>query len=188
MTAVPGLAILGATTPILALNEPAMITSTYEVLEPQTWIGQELPILDHIDIAEQLRTGTWLILFYHRSCPDCARAIPQYEQMARDLAGNEDFLRIALIAVPPYGRSPVSENSPCTLGRLADVKEWFVTTPVVALLAGGKVTSAWEAQTPDFKAILPEIAESASGDRRSPDFRVNIKIYPNDCPPWLVPV
>jgi hypothetical protein len=94
--------------------------------------------------------------------------------MARDLAGSEDFLRIALIAVPPYGRGPVSENSPCTLGRLADVKEWFVTTPAVALLANAKVTSAWEAHAPDFEAIVGEIALSEQKTARSPDFQVNI--------------
>ena len=77
-----------------------------------------------------------------------------YEQMARELAGNEDFLRIALIAVPPYGEGPVSENSPCTLGRLAETKEWFVTTPAVALLTDGKVTSAWEEQAPDLDELF----------------------------------
>ena len=158
-TAALGLAILGLTTPILALNEPATATSTYEVLEPETWVGQKLPILDHIDIGEYLKEGTWLVLFYHYDCPDCAKAIPMYEQIARVLAGNEDFLRIALIEVPPYGQGPVSENSPCTLGRLVETKEWFVTTPAVALLTDGQVTSAWEEKTPDFENILKNISE-----------------------------
>ena len=33
-----------------------------------------------------------------------AAAIPKYERIARDMAENEDFLRIALIEVPPYGQ------------------------------------------------------------------------------------
>jgi len=148
------IAILGVSAPILALNEPPQVTSRYEVLEPKTWLGKELPILDHIDIAESLKKGTWLVLLYHYDCPDCAWAIPMYEQMARELEGNEDFLRIALIAVPPYGHAPVSENSPCTLGRLAETKEWFVTTPAVALLTDGKVKSAWEEKAPDLDTIL----------------------------------
>jgi len=150
---------LGVTTPLLAFNEPPKVTSRYEVLEPQTWVGKRLPILEYIDIAESLKEGTWLILLYHYDCPDCARAIPQYEQMARDLQGNEDFLRIALIAVPPYGRGPVSENSPCTLGRLPQTKEWFVTTPAVALLTDGRVMSAWEEKAPDFDTILQNMAK-----------------------------
>jgi thiol-disulfide isomerase/thioredoxin len=159
MTAFLTIATLGISAPILALNEPPQITSSYEVLEPKTWVGKELPILEHIDIAESLRKGTWLVLLYHYDCTDCAWAIPMYEQMARDLAGNEDFLRIALIAVPPYGRGSVSENCPCTLGQLAETKEWFVTTPAVALLSAGKVTSAWEEKAPDLDTIIQKIAK-----------------------------
>ncbi len=159
-TASIALLVLGVTTPILAFNEPAMVTSSYEVLEPETWVGKELPILEHIDIAESLKKGTWLVLLYHYDCPDCGTAIPKYENIARDLQGNEDFLRIALIAVPPYGRDPVSENCHCVLGRLAETKEWFVTTPAVVLLVNGKVTSAWEEKAPDFETILQNIAKN----------------------------
>jgi len=158
MTAFLIISILGVSAPILALNGPPQITTHYEVLEPETWVGKELPILEHIDIAESLKKGPWLVLLYHYDCPDCAWAIPMYEQMARDLAGNEDFLRIALIAVPPYGRGSVSGNCPCALGRLAETKEWFVTTPAVALLTAGKVTSAWEGNAPDLDAILQSMA------------------------------
>ena len=154
LTACLVLGVLGVTTPILALNEPANNTSSYEVLEPETWIGEELPILEYIDIAETLKQGTWLVLLYHYDCPDCAWAIPMYERIARDLEGNEDFLRIALIAVPPYGRGPVSTNCPCTLGRLPETKEWFVTTPAVALLVDNQVTSVWEQKAPDLNGIL----------------------------------
>jgi hypothetical protein len=82
-----------------------------------------------------------------------------YEKMARELADNEDFLQIALVAVPPYGQGPVSENSPCTLGRLAETKEWFVTTPAVALLIDGNVTSAWEENAPDLETIIQNMAK-----------------------------
>jgi thiol-disulfide isomerase/thioredoxin len=158
-TAVLGLSALGLTTPIPALHVPATVTVTYEVLEPKTWVGKELPILKYIDIGEKLRKGTWLVLLYHHDCPDCQKAIPQYEQMARDLAGNEDFLKIAFVAVPPYGQGLVSENCPCTLGRLPETKEWFVATPAVALLKDGQVTSAWEAESPLFEIVLQRIRQ-----------------------------
>ena len=172
-TAALGLAILGLTTPILALNEPATATSTYEVLEPETWVGKRLPILEHIDIAEQLKKGTWLVLLYHHDCPDCIETIPRYEQMARELQGNEDFLRIALIAVPPYGRGPISENSACLLGRLAETKEWFVTTPAVVLLTDSQVTSAWEENAPDFDTILQNIAKLQKNSGKIAIFFIN---------------
>jgi len=160
ITMFAGILILGVTTPILALNEPAVVTSKYEVLEPEEWVGKELPILEYIDIADTLKKGNWLVLLYHHDCPDCGRAIPEYEQMARDLEGNEDFMQIALIAVPPYGKGPVSENSPCTLGKLNEVKEWFVTTPAVALIKDGKVSNAWEEKAPDFEQIIEVFAKN----------------------------
>jgi len=132
-------AAICVTTPILALNKPAQVTFQYEVLEPETWVGQELPILAHIDIGDQLKEGNWLVMLYHYDCPDCAKAIPEYEQMARDMEGNEDFLRIALVEVPPYGQSSVGEDSPCVLGKLDKSKEWFVTTPVSVFSSHGSV-------------------------------------------------
>jgi len=153
-TAALAIVVLGVSAPLLALNKPAVVTSAYEVLEPETWVGKRLPILDHIDIGDKLEKGTWLLLLYHHDCPDCIKAIAKYEQMARDLAGNEDFLRIALIEVPPYGLLPISETTPCALGRLPDTKEWFVTTPAAALISEGKVNSSWEGRAPDFDAIV----------------------------------
>jgi hypothetical protein len=150
----------GVTTPILALNEPANATSSYEVLEPETWVGKKLPILDYIDIAESLEKGNWLILLYHHDCPGCTEAIPKYEQMARELADNADFLRIALIELAPYGAPLVAPESRCTAGRLANTKEWFVSTPAVALLTDGNVNHAWEAKAPDFDTILSKIDDS----------------------------
>jgi thiol-disulfide isomerase/thioredoxin len=173
------LAILGLTTPILALNKPAVATSTYEVLEPKTWIGKELPILEHIDIGAKLKTGTWLLLLYHYDCPDCQRAIPQYEQMARDLAGNEGFLRIALIEIPPYGPGPVSEPSPCLRGRLAEAKDWFVTTPAVTLMTDARVKAAWEAEAPDCDSILAHIAETTQEIAKPADLRTHIDTNPH---------
>jgi hypothetical protein len=153
-----GLGLLGVTTPILAVNEPAAVTSSYEVLEPEMWVGKELPILEHIDIAEQIKTGNWLVLFYHHDCPDCQKAIVEYKQMARDLKGNEDFLQIAFIEVPPYAHGQINENSPCSIGKLLDTKDWFVTTPAVVLLEQSNVKRAWEGQAPAFENIIESFA------------------------------
>lgn len=154
--------ILGVTTPILAFNEPAKITSSYEVLEPDTWVGKELPILYHIDIGKQLRKGNWLVLLYHHDCPDCAAAIPKYEKIAGDFSGNEDFLQIALIEVPPYGRGYELSSSKCKFGKLDTNKKWFVATPVVVLMGDGKVLKAWEKDVPTcLDAILCHLFDKA---------------------------
>jgi hypothetical protein len=74
-------------------------------------------------------------------------------------------LRVVLIAAPPYGRylvhkGPVSMNCPCTLGKLDESKEWFVTTPAVALVTDGMVKSAWEEKAPDLDTILEKMAKT----------------------------
>jgi hypothetical protein len=76
-----------------------------------------------------------------------------------------ETFRIALIAVPLYGRGPVSMNCPCALGKLDESKEWFVTTPATALLTDGQVKSAWEEKAPDLDAILQKMAKNV----RKPD-------------------
>ena len=146
------------TTPILVSNEPGQVSFQYEVLEPANWVGQELPILEHVDISGQLKEGNWLVMLYHYDCPDCAKAISEYEQMARDLAGNEDFLRIALIEVPPYGLGSVSEDSPYTLGRIDESKEWFVTTPAVMLTSQSVVKAGWEGEAPEFDSVMQALS------------------------------
>jgi len=158
--------ILAVTTTVLAFGEPPAITSSYEVLEPETWVGKRLPILEYIDISRRLEKGNWLILFHRHDCPDCARAIAGYEQMARDLAANEDLLQIALIEVPPFGRDRVRKNSSCLLGRLTEEKEWFITTPAVVLLTDRRVKSAWEAEAPDLQTIMRKIAPVALENRK----------------------
>jgi len=148
---------IAVSSPVLILNKPKMVTSTYEVLEPETWIGKKLPILEHIDICEQLKNGNWLIMLYHHDCPDCQAAIPKLQKLAKDLQGNEDFLRIALIEMPPYGQDnlcPVDKNSSFVLSKLDTSKDWFVTTPLIFLLAEGDVKFISVEKIPNFGSIL----------------------------------
>ena len=42
-------------------------------------------------------------------------------------------------------------------------KDWFVTTPAVALLTDGQVISAWEAKAPDFDKIIESITVADYG-------------------------
>ncbi len=168
-----GLNAACVSTVILVLNEPALVTSRYEILEPAEWPGKQLPILDHIDIRDKLSEGNWLVLLYHHDCPDCATAIPQYEQIARDLKGNEDFLQIAFIAVPPYGKAPISPDTPATLGKMDKSKEWFVTTPTVALITRGRVKRAWEEEAPTFETIINSMATAMSKNIRSDETTID---------------
>jgi thiol-disulfide isomerase/thioredoxin len=153
---------LAVTTPMLILNEPPKVTVKYEVLEPEMWEGVRLPILDKIDISDQLEKGDWVVLLYHFDCPDCAKAIPEYEQMAYDLAGNGDFLKFAFVEIPPFGKGPIDENAPCVSGRMSEDKQWLVTTPVVILMSDSKVIFAWEYDPPDLDTIFEKLMANDS--------------------------
>lgn len=152
------LAILAVTGCVLAFNEPAKVANGYEVLEPETWIGKGLPILKYIDISKQIKTSTWLVLFYHYDCPDCVTAISQYQRNAVELVNNEDLLKIAFIEIPPYGRSIVRNSPDYAVGKLLDIKEWFITTPAIVLLEGSTVQAAWEGKVLDLDAVLRNVA------------------------------
>jgi len=134
-----GLAILGMTALMLGFCRPPTVTAKYEVLEPKTWIGKQLPILEHIDIADQLKQGAWLLLLYHHDCPDCQKVIREYARIARLMQRNQEDLRIALIEVPPYGPEAATRGVSCLRGQLTDAKEWFVKTPITVKLLSAKV-------------------------------------------------
>ena len=146
--------VLAVTTSVLALNKPANVTSSYEVLEPETWIGKRLPILDYIDIGKQLETGNWLVLFYHYDCPDCQKAISEYEQLACNNTDNKDFPQIAFIEVPPYDQGRISTNSSCVVGRLSNTKEWFIATPIAIFGIDGKTICVKDNFSPDSDTVL----------------------------------
>jgi len=160
LAAVASFALLAAaiTTPLLALNKPPATTTSYELLEPETWLGQKLPIIREISIGKKFLKGYWLVLLYHHDCPDCLRAIQHYEKTAPNTAKNANFLRVAFVEVPPYGPTGLGHNSACLIGRLADSKQWFITTPAVILLKNGKVKSAWQGQAPSFDTVIERIS------------------------------
>lgn len=158
VTVLVGLTVLAVAGCVLGFNEPAKVTGGYEVLEPDRWVGKELPIFKDIDIGKQLKKGTWLVLFYHYDCPECVKTIGKYQRIASDLIGNGDLLKIAFIEIPPYGRSVVNNNPNYTVGKLSDIKEWFITTPAVVLLDNSMVRNSWEEKAPDLDAVLQYIA------------------------------
>ena len=114
------------------------------VLEPENWVGKRLPLLNYIDISEQLTRGDWTVVFFRSGCPDCEALLRDYKQRA----SQEVFAqRIALIEVPPY--DDAGEGSDLLgpifiLGRLSDAKEWFVKTPLQVRLTDGIVS--WQSE------------------------------------------
>jgi len=111
---------------------------------------------------------------YHHDCSECQKAITEYQQMARDLQGNEDFLQIALIEVPPYGHGVVGVNSICLSGKLDDSKERFVSTPVTALSMGGRIISVWEDETPRLDEAIGAFSANDEYTKEWPRFHCKL--------------
>jgi hypothetical protein len=149
-----GAIVLGVTIPILAFNEPAKVTLSYEVLEPETWVGKELPIRKNIDIGNQLTEGKWIILLFRHNCPVCLAIYDKFEKMPNSFTERQDKRkRIALIEVPPYRQIGNNAKRPFFLGRLSDDRKWFVDSSLI-LLSDGIIQGAWSSASADLNAML----------------------------------
>jgi thiol-disulfide isomerase/thioredoxin len=115
------------------------------------------PMLKYIDIKQRLKSGVWVVLLYHYDCPDCAKAIPEYEELYKSLKGNENTIDFAFVEMPPYGdkkQQLINPDSETAHGRLSAAKEWFLQTPVVVVIDNGQVLKAWEGKAPDLNELL----------------------------------
>ncbi|KKL24768.1 hypothetical protein LCGC14_2412010, partial [marine sediment metagenome] len=157
---------------LMATYRPARLSQAGEILgdqrwvmlEPHTWQGKRLPLLEHIDVGKRLSAGRWTVLLYHQDCPSCRETIGDYEKRARG-SGGQAGGRIALIEMPPYGphdESPIPKDTRCLVGKLSDARDWFAATPVELVLAGGKVVSVRDRSAG---------AEVVAGQAESPSWR-----------------
>ncbi len=163
--AIPTFVAFGIIIPVLVLNKPPDKTEKYEVIKPSEWIsgeeGEEWSMLKHIDIADSLRAGLAIVVFYSIECETCHEAIPLYDRMARDMAGNEDAIRFALIEIPPYASEKddiVPVDTPCLRGRLDSSKKWYVQTPLVVVVVDGRAVKFWEGEAPKLDEILDAVS------------------------------
>jgi thiol-disulfide isomerase/thioredoxin len=163
--AIPTFILMAVIVPVVIFNKPPEKTEDYEVVRPEEWTSEkdtakEWPMLKHIDIANSLRWGIAVILLYHYDCPDCREAIPYYDQLSRDLQGNQQAIQFAFIEAPPYG--PEQENiipvdTTCLTGRLDSTKKWYFTSPLVVVTMDGSVVKSWEGQAPKLEEILEAV-------------------------------
>jgi len=115
----------------------------FVVLEPEMWVGKRLPLLGYIDIGETLVEGPWTLLLYHHDCPECQKVLAEPDIWAGKHAQDGVTPRVALVEIPPYEACEQHAASATAFpvhGRLANVKTWFVETPLVLSLDEGHVT------------------------------------------------
>ncbi len=103
------------------------------LLDPDAWIGEELPLLQFIDIGDELRSGVWNLLLYRPGCQDCEQALREINEQS------DGAHTTAIIVVPPH-TGDLSVGSLCTLGHLDPDYTWHITTPVAFELRDGLVS------------------------------------------------
>ncbi len=116
-------------------------------------------MLNHVDIADQLLTDVRIVMFYHYDCPDCAVAIPLYNQYSSDLAADE-HIQFAFIKGPPYGpddQDPVPGDTTALVGKLDESRDWIFESPLIFLLNDGELVQWWLVEYPDFDQLLQAI-------------------------------
>lgn len=128
--------------------------SSVVVLKPAEWLGAQFPLLQHVDMNAELSRGQWLVILVAYDCPTCLAILPQFEQLAHDLALQPTGPRVALVEVPTDGhsqRGQVRAGPHCVVGRLTTPKTWVVNTPVAVALRDGEVVSVFL----DARDLLP---------------------------------
>jgi thiol-disulfide isomerase/thioredoxin len=158
--AIPTFIIFSIIMPYLILNPPLEKTDTYEVVKPEEWMQQagDWSMLEHVDIADSLLSNMVIVVFYSIECDTCQETVPLYDQMARDMAGNEDAIQFAFIEIPPYASDDlVPADTPCLRGRLDASKKWYMQTPLVVVLQEGIVVKFWQGQTPQLDELLDAV-------------------------------
>jgi hypothetical protein len=163
--AIPTFILLGTIVPVLIFNKPPDKTDRYEVIKSGEWVdakhqGEEWPMFKYIDIADSLRSGIVVAVFYSAECESCHQAIPIYDQICRDMAGNEDSILFAFIEIPPYAsekNSLIPADTPCLRGKLDSSKAWYTQTPLIVALRDGLVVKTWEGQAPLLDEILDAV-------------------------------
>jgi len=156
------LAIAIPTFILLPTIEYVLITNKQVKPDVENWITEpaqqnQWSLLEDIDIKEQIQSGSWVVLMYHYDCPDCAKAIPEYEEMHKSLKGNDNAINFAFIEMPPYGNENqqlIGRDNDVVRGKLSDKKKWFYQTPVVVVLNDGQVLKAWEGKAPGLDELL----------------------------------
>jgi hypothetical protein len=127
------------------LDESGQISGSGVVmLEPETWFGQRLPLLAHIDIGPELEHGDWLLVLYRSNCPKCHVLFSRLNEVPSNARQQAGAPKLACVEIP--GRSSnAPPNDPklphCLHGTLAADYDWFVETPVVFHLRNGRVES-----------------------------------------------
>jgi hypothetical protein len=113
------------------------------ILQPEQWLGQQCPLLDHIDIGRQLAEGEWTVILYDRGCSQCQDLFVRLHRAAEDpleLLSREQLAFIDLRPEPAQPRIRPLTSQRYFWGELVGRRQWFASTPLAFQLRDGYVT------------------------------------------------
>jgi hypothetical protein len=118
----------------ISLNEVGKSTSDGRlvVVETGDWIGKRFAAAKFIENGEALRNGRWQIVFYHQDCPKC-------QELIREAESGRLLLATAFVEIPPLSNILRKESKTLAWFTLTDSYDWFVPTPQIIEVDGGKV-------------------------------------------------
>jgi dolichol-phosphate mannosyltransferase len=116
----------------------------YEVLQPQKWLGAQLPIMDAISIGDVLASGEWILVLHNSECASCREIHREFEDIDIPNSPDEGGPRLAFIEVG-YKDTPLTnpiraQRRNYEIGWLSPDVNWVAPVPTVISLADGVVT------------------------------------------------
>jgi len=101
------------------------------LLEPDTWIGKEFPLISQFvepEGSEILLSGTWQVLLVQPDCRDCEQMMEELEERKPE--------NVAIVVIPSGSGKKILQTSFPTF-VLDRQNGWFASTPCVVKLDAG---------------------------------------------------
>lgn len=134
----------------LSASSPLPKNAQAVALQPESWIGQRLPIADYVELGSDLNEGEWLLVLYRPDCAHCLRIVPPLRDqfLAASDAAPRRLALVDLSAGQAAGAlsDQTTETAPgqatprVVFGRLQPGRRWIATPPIGILLDKGVVT------------------------------------------------
>lgn len=139
----PAVILLGFSAGIFASDATSLAASSHNqvrIFKAGDWIGAKLPLLQQVDIGEQLRHGAWRVLLYHHDCAKCQEVLLDYQRSASQTRLISS-VATALIELPPY-QNPGARDSPdYRIGRLEAADDWIIEAPLTLRIEHGRIVA-----------------------------------------------
>lgn len=149
-------AILTFKPAVLSTDGQILGSSDAVILEPRDWINKPFPLLEHIHLDQDLRTGSWIVVFYGVNCSQCRKHFETWQRSGLPLASTDHSIAVLEITGKPQNelRAQFGPGS-WFWGSLHQTHTWYLETPQIVELDNGVVRQVWTQISNDNKKSKP---------------------------------